>query len=298
MIRIRGTRRAIALSTDGNGRYCYLDPYAGGQIAVAEACRNVSCAGAEPIALTDCLNFGNPEKPETYYQLEQCIEGMAAASRALGAPVVSGNVSLYNETMGQDIWPTPIIGALGLIDDVDRRAGIAFPGPDRLVVLLGADADLIRRPRRPRRQRVPPRRPRPHRGPPPHRPRPRSRRPARLPPPHPRGHRRVRPRLLRRRPRRRVGRVLHRRQLSASEPTSPYTADGTPPSSASASPASSSPFPPTASTTSAASAPPSASPGLVLGRTAGTTLTLPGASIPVTDLAHIWNTALERALTG
>ena len=140
VIRIRGTRPAIALSTDGNGRYCYLDPYAGGQIAVAEACRNVSCAGAEPIALTDCLNFGNPEKPETYYQLEQCIEGMAAASRALGAPVVSGNVSLYNETMGQDIWPTPIIGALGLIDDVDRRAGIAFPGPDRLVVLLGADA--------------------------------------------------------------------------------------------------------------------------------------------------------------
>ena len=140
VIRIRGTRRAIALSTDGNGRYCYLDPYAGGQIAVAEACRNVSCTGAEPIALTDCLNFGNPEKPETYYQLEQCIEGMAAASRALGAPVVSGNVSLYNETMGQDIWPTPIIGALGLLDDVTRRAGIAFPGLARLVVLLGADA--------------------------------------------------------------------------------------------------------------------------------------------------------------
>ena len=139
VIRIRGTRRAIALSTDGNGRYCYLDPYAGGQIAVAEACRNVSCSGAEPIALTDCLNFGNPEKPETYYQLEQCIEGMAAASRALGAPVVSGNVSLYNETTGQDIWPTPIIGALGLLDDVDRRAAIAFPGPDRLVVVLGVD---------------------------------------------------------------------------------------------------------------------------------------------------------------
>ena len=139
VIRIRGTRRAIAVSTDGNGRYCYLDPYAGGQIAVAEACRNVSCAGAEPIALTDCLNFGNPEKPETYYQLERCIEGMAAASRALGAPVVSGNVSLYNETMGQDIWPTPIIGALGLLDDVSRNAGIAFAGPGRLVALLGAD---------------------------------------------------------------------------------------------------------------------------------------------------------------
>ncbi len=139
VVRIKGTQRAIALSTDGNGRYCYLDPYAGGQIAVAEACRNVSCAGAEPIALTDCLNFGNPEKPETYYQLEQCIEGMAAASRALAAPVVSGNVSLYNETQGQDIWPTPIIGALGLVEDVRRVAGIAFAGPGRLVALLGAD---------------------------------------------------------------------------------------------------------------------------------------------------------------
>ena len=138
VLRIKGTRRAIALSTDGNGRYCYLDPYAGGQIAVAEACRNVSCAGAEPIALTDCLNFGNPEKPETYYQLEECVKGIAEASRALGAPVVSGNVSLYNETTGRDIWPTPIIGALGLIEDVDHRVGIAFVGPDRLVALLGA----------------------------------------------------------------------------------------------------------------------------------------------------------------
>ena len=126
VLRLKGTRRAIALSTDGNGRYCYLDPYAGGQIAVAEACRNVSCAGAEPIALTDCLNFGNPEKPETYYQLEECVKGIAEASRALGAPVVSGNVSLYNETTGRDIWPTPIIGALGLIEDVDHRVGIGF----------------------------------------------------------------------------------------------------------------------------------------------------------------------------
>ena len=135
---LKGTRRAIALSTDGNGRYCYLDPYAGGQIAVAEACRNVSCTGADPIALTDCLNFGNPEKPETYYQLEECVKGIAEASRELGAPVVSGNVSLYNETTGQDIWPTPVIGALGLLEDVDHRAGIGFAGPDRLVALLGA----------------------------------------------------------------------------------------------------------------------------------------------------------------
>ena len=140
VLRIKGRAQGLAVATDGNGRYCYLDPYTGGQIAVAEACRNVSCVGAEPIALTDCLNFGNPEKPQTYYQLEQCIRGMADASRALGAPVVSGNVSLYNETQGQDIWPTPIIGALGLLDDVSRHAGMAFRGAGRLVALLGADA--------------------------------------------------------------------------------------------------------------------------------------------------------------
>jgi phosphoribosylformylglycinamidine synthase len=107
-------------------------------IAVAEACRNVSCTGAEPVALTDCLNFGNPERPEIYYQLEECIKGMALASQALGAPVVSGNVSLYNETRGEGIYPTPVIGALGLLDDVEKHATQAFGEPDDTVVLIGA----------------------------------------------------------------------------------------------------------------------------------------------------------------
>ena len=138
VLRIKGTRKGIALTTDGNGRYCYLDPYQGGMIAVAEACRNVSTVGAEPIALTDCLNFGNPEKPEVYFQLEECVKGMAAASAAFGAPVISGNVSLYNETHGKGIYPTPIIGALGLLEDVTAHAGMAFRQEGDAVVLLGA----------------------------------------------------------------------------------------------------------------------------------------------------------------
>ena len=95
-------------------------------IAVAEACRNVSCVGATPIALTDCLNFGNPERPEIYYQLENAIAGMAEASRRFDAPVISGNVSLYNETQGRGIYPTPVVGALGLSEDVSARATVGF----------------------------------------------------------------------------------------------------------------------------------------------------------------------------
>ena len=139
VLRIKGTGKAIALSIDGNGRYCYLDPYRGGQIAVAEVCRNLSCSGAEPVALTDCLNFGNPERPEVYYQLEWCIRGIALACRALGVPVVSGNVSLYNEAQGQAIYPTPILGGLGLLEDATRHAGSAFPEEDLAVFLLGQD---------------------------------------------------------------------------------------------------------------------------------------------------------------
>ena len=139
VLRIKGTPKGIALTTDGNGRLCYLDPYVGGAIAVAEACRNISAVGAEPIALTDCLNFGNPERSETFYQLEQCIKGMALASKALGAPVVSGNVSLYNESRGEGIYPTPVVGALGLLEDVRRHATTGFRDGGDLVVLLGAD---------------------------------------------------------------------------------------------------------------------------------------------------------------
>ncbi|MCH7852669.1 MAG: phosphoribosylformylglycinamidine synthase subunit PurL, partial [Candidatus Marinimicrobia bacterium] len=137
LLRIKGTAKAIALTIDGNGRYCYLDPYRGGEIAVAEACRNLSCSGAEPLALTDCLNFGNPEKPEVYYQLEQAIRGMARACRVLVVPVVSGNVSLYNESQGQAIFPTPVVGGLGLLEDVRRYVRSAFPEEGQLVMLLG-----------------------------------------------------------------------------------------------------------------------------------------------------------------
>ena len=145
LLRIKGTPKGIALTTDGNGRLCYLDPFAGGQIAVAEACRNLSCVGAEPIALTDCLNFGNPERPDVYYQLEECIKGMALASRMLDAPVVSGNVSLYNETRGEAVYPTPVVGGLGLLSDVTRHATAGFKTHGDVVVVLGvsgADAQV------------------------------------------------------------------------------------------------------------------------------------------------------------
>ncbi len=137
LLRIRGTSKGLALSTDGNGRLCYLDPYAGGMIAVGEATRNVSCVGATPIALTDCLNFGSPERPEIYHQLENAIAGMAEASRRLRAPVVSGNVSLYNETRGRGIYPTPVVGALGITEDVRAHATPSFDSEGDVVVLLG-----------------------------------------------------------------------------------------------------------------------------------------------------------------
>ncbi len=138
VLRLPGTRRAIAVTVDGNGRYCHLDPYVGGAIAVAEACRNLSCVGAEPVAITNCLNFADPERPEVYYQLEECIKGMAAACDALGVPVVSGNVSLYNEASGQGVYPTPVIGALGLLEDAARHCTSAFTQEGDVVVLLGA----------------------------------------------------------------------------------------------------------------------------------------------------------------
>ena len=140
VMRLKGSRKAIALTTDGDGRRCYLDPYAGGVAVVAEAARNLACVGAEPIAATDCLNFGNPEKPEGYYQLEQCIRGMADACRALDVPVVSGNVSLYNETSGVAVYPTPVVGMLGLIEDVSRVVPMAFQEEGNAVFLLGVEA--------------------------------------------------------------------------------------------------------------------------------------------------------------
>ncbi|MSQ27278.1 MAG: phosphoribosylformylglycinamidine synthase subunit PurL [Dehalococcoidia bacterium] len=142
VLRIKGTDKGIALTTDGNGRLCYLNPHDGGAIVVAEAARNVVCAGARPVALTDCLNFGNPERPEVYYQLEACITGMSAACRALGVPVISGNVSLFNETAGKSIYPTPIVGMLGLLSQIERHCTIGFKHPGDEVILLGADLSL------------------------------------------------------------------------------------------------------------------------------------------------------------
>ncbi|OGO01518.1 MAG: phosphoribosylformylglycinamidine synthase II [Chloroflexi bacterium RBG_13_53_26] len=138
VLRLKDTRKAISLTTDGNGRYCYLDPYHGGAMAVAEAARNLVCTGAEPLAVTDCLNMGNPERPDIYYQLKECIRGMAAACRRLNTPVISGNVSLYNETKGRAVYPTPVVGMVGLIEDIDRYCTSGFKDEGDVVFLLGS----------------------------------------------------------------------------------------------------------------------------------------------------------------
>jgi phosphoribosylformylglycinamidine synthase len=131
------TRKAVALAVDCNPRWCWLDPYAGALAAVAEAARNVACTGARPLALTNCLNFGNPEKPEIMWEFAEATRGLADASRALGVPVVSGNVSFYNETSGRAIFPTPTIAVVGLLDEWQRHAVSHFPAPGLAVVLLG-----------------------------------------------------------------------------------------------------------------------------------------------------------------
>jgi len=139
VLRLRPSLRGLALSLDGQGRIAQLDPFLGGALAILESARNVACAGGEPLGFTDCLNFGNPEKPEIGWELNEAIEGMAAACRALGLPIVSGNVSLYNETNGRAIHPTPVVGAVGLVPDV-RRVPKAWRVGDTLFV---ADASAI-----------------------------------------------------------------------------------------------------------------------------------------------------------
>ncbi len=140
LLRIQGTRRALAVTTDGNGRLVYLNPRAGAAIAVAEACRNLSCVGAEPVALTDGLNFGNPETPDIQYQLQEAIVGIAEAADAFGIPVVSGNASLYNESPDAAVQPTPIIGALGVLENAERHATSAFRDEGDVVILLGSES--------------------------------------------------------------------------------------------------------------------------------------------------------------
>jgi phosphoribosylformylglycinamidine synthase len=137
VVRVKGTARALAMSLDGNGRYCYLDPRRGAMLAVAEAARNVACAGATPIGATNCLNFGNPERPDIMWQLVAAIEGIAEACRALDVPITGGNVSLYNETNGEAIYPTPILGVVGVIDDASRVVARAFRDEGEEIVLLG-----------------------------------------------------------------------------------------------------------------------------------------------------------------
>jgi phosphoribosylformylglycinamidine synthase len=137
VIRVKGTNRAIAMSTDGNGRYCYADPRRGAMLAVAEAARNVACAGAVPIGATNCLNFGNPERPEIMWQFAEAVEGIAEACRALDIPITGGNVSLYNETDGNAIYPTPILGVVGLIDDASRVLARTFRRSGDDIIALG-----------------------------------------------------------------------------------------------------------------------------------------------------------------
>jgi phosphoribosylformylglycinamidine synthase subunit PurL len=137
VVRIRGTNKALAMTTDCNSRYLYLDPETGGKIAVAEAARNVVCSGAKPLALTDCLNFGSPEKPEIFWQLEKAVDGMSAACRALETPVIGGNVSLYNETNGEAIYPTPVVGMVGLIEDIRHITTQSFKRAGDLIYVIG-----------------------------------------------------------------------------------------------------------------------------------------------------------------
>lgn len=141
VVRIRGTRKALAMTTDCNSRYVYLDPEVGGKIAVAEAARNIVCSGAEPLAITDNLNFGNPEKPEVFWQIEKAADGISEACRVLGTPVIGGNVSLYNETSGTAIYPTPVIGMVGLVTDIDHITTQSFKNNGDLIYLVGETKD-------------------------------------------------------------------------------------------------------------------------------------------------------------
>ncbi|OLS36247.1 phosphoribosylformylglycinamidine synthase II [Alkalihalophilus pseudofirmus] len=137
VVRIRGTRKALAMTTDCNSRYLYLDPEVGGQIAIAEAARNIVCSGATPLGLTDGLNYGSPDKPEIFWQLEKSTDGMSEACRILETPVIGGNVSLYNETNGVAVYPTPVIGMVGLIEDVDHITTQTFKEAGDFIYLIG-----------------------------------------------------------------------------------------------------------------------------------------------------------------
>jgi len=136
VIRIKGSQRGLAMALDGNGRWCYLDPRLGAMHAVAEATRNVACAGATPVGATNCLNFGNPEKPHIMWQFSQVIDGMTKACEELEVPITGGNVSFYNETLGEGVYPTPVVGIVGILDDVHKAMRPDFRKPGHAIVLL------------------------------------------------------------------------------------------------------------------------------------------------------------------
>jgi phosphoribosylformylglycinamidine synthase subunit PurL len=138
VIRIKGSQRGLAMALDGNGRWCYLDPRLGAMHAVAEATRNVACAGATPVGATNCLNFGNPEKPHIMWQFSQVIDGMTRACEELEVPITGGNVSFYNETLGEGIYPTPVVGIVGILEDVHKAMRPDFREPGRAIILLRA----------------------------------------------------------------------------------------------------------------------------------------------------------------
>jgi len=141
VLSVPGSNKGLSFTVDGNGRYCYLDPYLGGVIAVAEAARNLVCTGAKPLAVTDCLNLGKPENKDVYYQLKESIRGIGRACRKLNVQVISGNVSLYNEGKEGAIYPTPICGMLGLIENVSQRCDMSFVDEGDQVFLLGSGFD-------------------------------------------------------------------------------------------------------------------------------------------------------------
>ncbi len=144
VIRIKGTQRGLAMALDGNGRWCYLDPRLGAMHAVAEAARKVACSGAIPVGATNCLNFGNPEKPHIMWQFSQTIDGITKACEELEVPITGGNVSFYNETLGEGIYPTPVLGVVGILEEVHKAVKMHFAAPARTIVLLhGSDAGDI-----------------------------------------------------------------------------------------------------------------------------------------------------------
>ena len=138
VIRIKGSQRGLAMALDGNGRWCYLDPALGAMHAVAEAARNVACAGATPVGGTNCLNFGNPEKPHIMWQFSQVIDGITKACEELEVPITGGNVSFYNETLGEGIYPTPVMGIVGILEDVHKAVRPDFRESGHAIVLLRA----------------------------------------------------------------------------------------------------------------------------------------------------------------